>query len=296
MTAERPRRSVLYMPGSNPRAIEKARTLPCDAVILDLEDAVAPDRKDEARDAVVAAVSGGGFGHRETVVRINAPETPWVDADIEAVAASGADAILLPKVDTDEDVFRVGRTLNRLGAPESLSIWTMMETPAAVLNAGRIAAAVEDGEGRRLEAFVIGTNDLAKETRALLEKGRATFLPWLTTFVAAARAYDLAVIDGVFNDLADEDGFEEECEQGRALGMDGKTVIHPKQIRDANIAFSPSEDELAWARKILAAFERPENEGRGAIQVEGRLVERLHAEVARRTVALADQIFLRDQG
>ena len=296
MTAPRPRRSILYMPGSNARALEKARTLPCDGVILDLEDAVAPDQKVAARAQVVEAVKAGGFGHREVVVRANAWSTAWGRDDVEAVAGSGADAILLPKVESAEDVFEVGRALNRLDAPDTLAIWVMMETPGAVLAAGEIAGAVGDGEGRRLEAFVIGTNDLAKDTRARLVKGRANMIPWLATFVAAARAYDLSIIDGVYTDLTDEEGLKEECLQGVELGMDGKTLIHPNQIKAANAAFAPDPSEIEWSRKVLAAFELPENEGRGAIRLEGKLVERLHADIARRTIALADAIFLRDAG
>ncbi len=293
MTAPRPRRSVLYMPGSNARALEKARTLPCDGVILDLEDAVAPEHKEAAREQVVAAAKSGGFGPREVVIRANALTSPWGKDDVEAIAASGADAVLLPKVESAEDVFAVGRTLNRLEAPEELSIWVMMETPAAVLAAGEIARAVQDGEGRRLEAFVIGTNDLVKDTHARMERGRWNLVPWLATFVAAARACDLSVIDGVYGDLEDMHGFGLECEQGRSLGMDGKTLVHPNQIDAANRVFAPSEDEVKRARKVIEAFDLPENEGKGAIRVDGKMVERLHAEMAKRTVALADAIAAR---
>lgn len=293
MTDIRPRRSVLYMPGSNARALEKAKTLPVDSLIFDLEDAVAPDQKESAREQVVAAVKAGGYGPREVVVRMNPLSAPWGIGDLEAIAESGADAILVPKAETVDDVMSIGRVLSRLGAPTDLAIWLMMETPRAVLNAGAIAEAVEEDAGRRLDALVIGTNDLAKETRARIVPGRATMLPWLTTFVAAARANDLSIIDGVFNDLDDADGFAAECRQGRDLGMDGKTLIHPKQVEEANRAFAPGEDEIAEARGIIAAFEAPENAGKGAISLNGRMVERLHAEIAEKTVALADAIAAR---
>lgn len=294
MTDIRPRRSALYMPGSNARALEKARSLPADCVILDLEDAVAPDQKETARAQVIEAVKAGGYGPREVVIRINPLSAPWGIGDLEAVATSGADAVLVPKAETVDDVMSIGRVLSRLGAPAGLGIWLMMETPRAVLNAGAIAEAVEEDAGRRLSALVIGTNDLAKETRTKIVPGRSTMLPWLMTFVAAARANGLAIIDGVYNDIGDEAGFQDECAQGRDLGMDGKTLIHPKQIEVANRAFAPGEEEIAEARKIIEAFEQPENAGKGAIAIDGRMVERLHAEIAKKTVALADAIAARE--
>jgi len=293
MTDIRPRRSVLYMPGSNARALEKARTLDADCLIFDLEDAVSPDQKEMARQQVLAAVNEGGYGHREVVVRMNALSAPWGIGDLEAIAESRADAILVPKAETVDDVMSIGRILSRLGARAELKIWLMMETPRAVLNAGSIAEAVEEDAGRRLDALVIGTNDLAKETRAQMVPGRVTMLPWIATFVAAARANDLSIIDGVYNEMDDMAGLTEECRQGRDLGMDGKTLIHPKQIDVANRVFAPSEAEVAWARKIIAAFEQPENAGRGAIALDGKMVERLHAEIAEKTVALADAIAAR---
>ncbi|MEW5421534.1 CoA ester lyase [Amorphus sp. 3PC139-8] len=293
MTDIRPRRSVLYMPGSNVRALEKARTLPADCLILDLEDAVAPDMKEMARTQVIDAVRAGGYGPREIVIRMNPLSAPWGIGDLEAIAESGADAVLVPKAETVDDVMSIGRILSRLGAPNDLAIWLMMETPRAVLNARSIAEAVEEDAGRRLDALVIGTNDLAKETRAQMVPGRYTMLSWLSTFVAAARANDLSVIDGVYNDINDADGFAAECRQGRELGMDGKTLIHPKQVEEANRAFAPGEDEVAQARRIIEAFEQPENAGKGAISLDGRMVERLHAEIAERTVALADAIAAR---
>ena len=286
----RPRRSVLYMPGSNARALEKAKTLATDAVILDLEDSVAPDAKMVAREQVVAAVSAGGFGSREVVVRVNGLSGPWGLADLEAAAKVAPDAILIPKVSKAADVFEAVAVLDRLGAPESVKIWAMFETPLAVLNALEIAATASVKEGRRLAAFVLGTNDLAKETRARFVPGRTTMLPWLTTAVAAGRAFGLDVIDGVYNNLSDMDGFRLECEQGRDLGMDGKTLIHPNQLPVADEIFSPSAAEVEQARRILGAFALPENASKGVISLDGRMVERLHAEMAERVVAIADAI------
>lgn len=286
----RPRRSVLYMPGSNARALEKAKTLATDAVILDLEDSVAPDAKLVAREQVAAIVKGGGFGSREVVVRVNGLSGPWGRDDLAAAVAVAPDAILIPKVSKAEDVFEAVATLDRLGAPESVKIWAMFETPLAVLNAREIAASASVKEGRRLTVLVLGTNDLAKETRARFVAGRTTMLPWLTTAIAAGRAFGLDVIDGVYNNLSDAEGFAAECAQGRDLGMDGKTLIHPNQLEVANGLFSPSEAEIEAARKILAAFALPENASKGVISLDGRMVERLHAEMAERVVAIADAI------
>jgi citrate lyase subunit beta / citryl-CoA lyase len=285
----RPRRSVLYMPGSNARAIEKARTLPADAVILDLEDSVAPDAKDEARKQVCAAVEAGGFGRREVVIRVNAPDTTWAEADLAAAVTAAPDAILIPKVSDPETLTSVGARLRRLGAPDRTRVWAMIETPLAILRAEAIANAARD-VGTRLECLVLGTNDLAKETRARLVPGRAPMLPWIAGVLVAARAHEIDVLDGVYNSLTDPDGFQAECEQGRDLGFDGKTLIHPNQIEVANAVFAPAPDEVAEARAIIAAFERPENTGKGVVSLEGRMVERLHAEMARRTVALAGAI------
>ena len=293
MTTIRPRRSVLYMPGSNARALEKAKTLSADALILDLEDAVAPDMKETAREQVTAAVAEGGYGHRELIIRINGLSTPWGEADLEAAARAKPDAILVPKVNRADDIHDIGHRLQSLKAAKEIRLWVMMETPVAILNAAGIAAAVEDGAGWRLAAFVMGTNDLAKETRARLVPGRLPMAGWLMTCVAAARAHGLDVIDGVYNDFNDMDGFAAECAQGRDFGMDGKTLIHPKQVEPCNEAFSPTADEIDWAKKIIAAFDLPENQGKGAITVEGRMVELLHAEMARRTVAIAEAIAAR---
>lgn len=286
----RPRRSVLYMPGSNARALEKAKTLPTDAVILDLEDSVAPDAKETARDQVMAVAKAGGFGPREVVIRVNSLAGPWGMADLEAAATVAPDAVLIPKVSSAADVYEAGAVLDRMGAPESVAIWAMFETPLAVLNAGAIAAAAGSREGRRLSVFVLGTNDLAKETRARFVPGRAPMLPWLATAIAAGRAHGLDVIDGVYNDLSDPEGLVAECEQGRDLGMDGKTLIHPNQLDAANRVFSPSEADVAQAEKILAAFALPENASKGVITLDGRMVELLHAEMAKRTVAIARAI------
>jgi citrate lyase subunit beta/citryl-CoA lyase len=285
----RPRRSVLYMPGSNARALEKARTLPADALILDLEDAVVPDAKSTARNQVCAAVREGRYGSREVVIRINALDTPWGENDLAAAAGAAPDAILVPKVSSTETLVAVGLRLRRHGAPERTRVWAMIETPFALLNAPAIASAAHDVD-TRLSCFVMGTNDIAKETRARLLPGRAPMLPWLMNAVAAARAYGIDILDGVYNDLSDEEGFRTECEQGRDCGFDGKSLIHPGQIAAANEVFAPSPDDVREARVIVAAFEQPENASKGAIAINGRMVERLHAEMARRTLALAAAI------
>lgn len=288
----RPRRSVLYMPGSNARAIEKARSLPADGVILDLEDAVAPDAKVAARAQVAAAVKAGGFGAREVFIRVNGIDTPWHAEDLMAAAHAAPDAILVPKINRSEQLERIGRRLLDMGTDRKTRVWAMIETPFSILNILDIAAAAKDSE-TRLSGFVLGTNDLAKETSARLIPGRAPMLPWLTTCVLAARAYGLALLDGVFNDISDAEGFVAECAQGRDLGMDGKTLIHPNQIEPCNQAFSPSEAEIAQARKFIAAFDLPENADKGAIMLDGRMVERMHADIARRVVSIADAIAAR---
>jgi citrate lyase subunit beta / citryl-CoA lyase len=285
----RPRRSVLYMPGSNARAIEKARTLPADAVILDLEDSVAPDGKAAARAQVAEAVAAGGFGAREVVVRINGLDTEWWIEDLNAAAKAKPDAVLVPKVSSAQNLEDVADRLVDIGADHKIRIWAMMETPLAMLNAREIAAAATDVE-TRLAAFVMGTNDLAKDTRARITPGRAPMLPWLMNCVAAARTYGIDILDGVYNDLGNADGFARECAEARDMGFDGKTLIHPNQIGPCNAAFSPGADEVAQARKIIAAFDLPENEHKGVVQLDGRMVERLHADMARRTVAIAEAI------
>jgi citrate lyase subunit beta / citryl-CoA lyase len=294
MTSMRPRRSVLYVPGSNARALEKAKTLPADAVIFDLEDAVAPEAKDLARRQVSDTVSAGGYGDREVVVRINALDTPWGEADLAAVAAAAPAAILVPKVSSPESLVAIGSRLRRLGAAERTRVWAMMETPLAILNAEAIASAARDVD-TRLECLVLGTNDLAKESRARILPGRAVLMPWLMTTLLAARAHDLDILDGVYNALADEAGFRAECEQARDAGFDGKTLIHPNQIAPANEIFAPPADEVEHARAVIAAFEKPENQGKGAISLDGRMVERMHADIARRTVELAEAIAARSR-
>jgi citrate lyase subunit beta / citryl-CoA lyase len=293
MDAIRPRRSVLYMPGSNARALKKARSLDADAVVFDLEDAVAPEAKAAARDEACAAVAAGGYGPRECVIRINALDTPWGEGDLAAAAAACPDAILVPKVSSPEALVAVGLRLRRLGAPERIRVWAMIETPLAILRAETIASAAHDVDAR-LDCFVLGTNDLAKETRIRSLPGRAPLVPWLMNALAAARAYGLDILDGVFANIADGAGLKAECEQGRDLGFDGKTLIHPDQIATANAAFTPSFEEIEAARAVIAAFARPENAGRGAIALEGRMVERLHAEAARRIIAVAEAIAARD--
>lgn len=285
----RPRRSALYMPGSNARALEKARTLAADTLILDLEDAVAPEAKEEARKQVAGAVTAGGYGHREVIVRINGLDTPWWVDDLGAAAAARPDGILIPKVSLPEHLTAVAMRLTDIGADRGIAVWAMIETPLAILNARDIAAASADSE-TRLAGFVLGTNDLSKETRARIVPGRAPMLPWLTTAIAAARAYGLDVLDGVFNDLSNAEGFVRECQEARDLGFDGKTLIHPNQIDPCNWAFSPSAAEVAQAKKVVAAFDLPENKGRGAIQLDGRMVERMHADMGRRTLTIAEAI------
>jgi citrate lyase subunit beta/citryl-CoA lyase len=280
------------MPGSNARALEKARSLPADGVILDLEDAVAPEAKVAARQQVAEAVQAGGFGAREVFIRVNAIDTPWHAEDLSAAAHAAPDAILVPKISSPDQLEMLGQRLLDMGTDHRTRIWAMIETPIAIFNAQAIAAAAKDSE-TRLAGFVLGTNDLAKETGARQVAGRWTMLPWLTTCVLAARAYGIAILDGVYNNLGDAEGFARECEQGRDLGMDGKTLIHPNQIGPCNDVFTPRAEDVAEAKKIIAAFDRPENRGKGVVQIEGRMVERMHADIARRTVAIADAIAAR---
>jgi len=284
----RPRRSVLYMPGANARALEKAKTLPCDAVILDLEDAVAPDAKAAAREQVMTAVAARGFGAREVIVRINGLDSAWWPDDLAAAAKAGPDGILVPKVSKPADLHAVAERLAGIAA-STIQLWAMIETPLAIINAHEIAAVARDGQ-TRLAGFMMGTNDLAKETRAKLLPGRGPMLSWLATAVLTAHAHGIDILDGVYNDIADVEGFRTECAQGRNMGFDGKTLIHPSQITPCNAAFSPSDDEIAQARRIIAVFELPENHAKGVVQMDGRMVERMHADIARRTVALADGI------
>lgn len=285
----RPRRSVLYMPGSNARAMEKARDIPADALILDLEDAVAPDAKEEARAQVVAAVKAGGYGKREIAIRVNGLDTPWGMDDIKAAVAVQPHAILVPKINSADDVARAEAALTQAGASASLQLWCMIETPLAILNIQAIAEQAR-ALGSRMTLWVMGTNDIAKELRAAHTPDRVPMLASLGLSVIAARAYGLVILDGVYNDIKNEEGFISVCEQGRDMGFDGKTLIHPSQVLPCNTVFSPDPETVAFARKTIDAFELPENKGKGVLKVDGRMVEILHAEIAKRTVAIADAI------
>jgi citrate lyase subunit beta/citryl-CoA lyase len=284
-----PRRSVLYMPGSNVRALEKAKTLPVDGVIVDLEDSVAPEAKETARKQAADAVKAGGFGGREVFIRINGVDSPWHADDLSAAARAAPDVILVPKVSTPDTLELIGRRLLDMGTDRKTRVWAMIETPLAIFNILSIAAEARDSE-TRLSGFVMGTNDLAKDTRARLVPGRAPMLPWLSMCVAAARVHGIDILDGVYNDIGNADGFTDECRQGVDLGFDGKTLIHPSQIEPCNTAFSPSPAEVEWARRMIEAFALPENRGKGVVSIDGRMVERLHADMARRTVAIAEAI------
>ncbi|HEX7821099.1 MAG TPA: CoA ester lyase [Sphingobium sp.] len=285
---DRPRRSALYLPASNAKAIAKARTLPADVVILDLEDAVAPEAKAEARAAAVAAVREGGFGDREVAIRVNGRDTPWGAEDVAAVATSGADAILVPKVDGPADIAHYHTAL--AAAPATTQLWAMIETCASVGNLSAIAATAA---ATRLSLFIMGVNDLAKEMRARLTPERTPFLPILSLTVCAARAHGVALLDGVCNEFRDLGIFRAETEQGLLFGFDGKTLIHPDQIAPCNAIFSPGAEELRWAGVIIHAFTLPDNAGKGAIKVEGKMVELLHRDQARRLVAVAEMIAAR---
>ncbi len=287
--AMRPRRSVLYIPGDNDRALDKARKLPTDAIIIDLEDSVAPSNKELARTRALEAIREGGFGSREVVLRVNPMETPWGMADLHAAIAVAPDAILVPKVSQPGDIIGTAKVVKASETPEHVRLWAMIETPMGIINARDIAACAPDRDNR-LTCFVLGTNDLLKESRARSSQNRFAVVPWLAMTLVAARAYGLDVIDGVYNDFKDDSGFRAECEHGRTLGMDGKTLIHPSQVVPCNEVFSPTEDEVAWAQKIIKAFEEPENARKGVITVDGRMVERLHLVMAKRVAAIADAI------
>jgi citrate lyase subunit beta/citryl-CoA lyase len=287
----RPRRSVLFMPGSNPRALEKSRTIPADGLIFDLEDAVAPDAKEAARTSVAAALAAGGYAPRELVVRVNALDTAWGHADLACAATLPIDAVLLPKVEIAERVRVTVELLDVLGAPPELAVWCMVETPLGVLAAAEIAAA-----SPRIGALVLGTSDLTKDLHARELRDRLPLLTALGLVLLAARAHGRAVLDGVHLDLADSEGFALACRQGRALGFDGKTLIHPQQIEPANLAFAPTADEVERARRVVAAYGQGSAAGKGAIRLDGRLVEALHVEDARRTLALAEAIAARGAG
>ncbi|HET9629782.1 MAG TPA: CoA ester lyase [Novosphingobium sp.] len=285
LAPDRPRRSVLYLPASNARAIEKARALAADVIVLDLEDAVAPEAKAEARAAAVAAVRAGGFGRREIAIRANGLDTPWGADDLNAIASSGADAVVMPKVSSPADIAACEQAL--AGAPAGLQLWAMIETCAAVGALFELAALARS---TRLSLWMVGTNDLAREMRARLTPDRATFVPILVQAICAARANGLVILDGVCNEFRNIERFRAEAEQGMLLGFDGKTLIHPDQVAPCNTVFSPSPDELARAHAIIDAFAQPENAGKGAIRVDGKMAELLHLEQARRLVDLAGQI------
>lgn len=286
----RPRRSILYVPGSNARALQKARTLPADGLIFDLEDAVAPAAKESARQQLCDTLAAGGYGPRERILRVNGLETPWGRDDLATAARVPIDAVLLPKVESAEAVRETERLLNEAGAPAGLPLWCMIETPLGVLKVAEIAAA-----SPRLAAIVMGTSDLVKDLKARHTALRLEVLPSLGLALLAARAFHLAILDGVFLDLEDLDGFEASCRQGAELGFDGKTLIHPKTIEIANRVFAPSPEELEQARKIIEAHAEASAQGRGVVVVDGRLVENLHVENAHRLVALEQAIARRSQ-
>ncbi len=281
----RPRRSVLYMPAANERALEKAKAIPADALIFDLEDAVAPDAKAEARERACAMFAGGGYGNREITIRANGIGTPWHEEDLAAICAAGPDGIVIPKVNSAEQVRAIEAALERHGAPDRTKIWAMLETPVAMLHAEEICGASE-----RLAVLVMGTNDLAKEIHAKRVPDRSPLMGGLYLSLLAARATDKVILDGVFNDIKDEAGFAAECAQGRAMGFDGKTLIHPSQVDGCNAAFSPEDDEIDLAVRIIAAFEEAERDGRGVVTVDGRMIENLHVDEARRVLAIRDAI------
>ena len=285
----RPRRSLLFMPGSNARALEKARNLPADGLILDLEDSVAPEAKARAREQVAAAVVAKGFGKREVLIRTNGLDTAWWADDVAMAGAVEPDGILVPKVSSVEDLDKIGSRLKEIGAGVQVKVWAMIETARAVLDADKLAASVRDPK-TRLAGFVFGPNDISRETRIKMLPGRATMIPMITHCVLAAHAHGLDMLDGPYGDIGNLDGFAAECAQGRDLGFDGKTLIHPSHIDACNAIFTPPEEDVARARKIIAAFELPENVSRGAIRLDGQMVERLHADMARRTIEIADAI------
>lgn len=282
MNANRPRRSALYMPASNARAIEKARTLACDVVILDLEDAVAPDAKAEARQLAVDAVRAGGFGAREVVIRVNGRDTPWGAADLGAAAAAGADAVLVPKVESPEDLAHYAAALEG-----GTRLWAMIETCAAIFQLDALGRAAEAAKN---DVWIVGCNDLVKEMRCRARPDRAPLVPALSLAVMAAHANGVAILDGVYNDIPDLEGLAAECEQGLDLGMDGKSLIHPTHLEIANATFTPTEAAVAWARTVAAAFAAPENAGKGVLKVDGKMVERLHLAEAERLIAISQAI------
>jgi citrate lyase subunit beta/citryl-CoA lyase len=284
-TAFRPRRSVLYMPAANARALEKAKGLPCDALILDLEDAVAPDAKETARDSACAAAASKAYGGREVTIRVNSIDTRWHADDLRAAAAAGPDAVVVPKIGSAEDVHAVVKGLEAAGAPDHTKIWAMVETPYAMLHAEEIARSSD-----RLTALVMGTNDLAKELHAEHVAGRAPLLTGLGLCLLAARAYGKTILDGVYNDVRDAEGFEAECRQGRQFGFDGKTLIHPGQVEPCNRVFAPTSAQVDEAQEIISVWEQALASGQGVATVKGRMIENLHVDNARRVLAVSAAI------
>lgn len=288
MAMIRPRRSMLFVPGANARALEKARDIPADAFILDLEDSVAPSAKELARRQVGEQVARRNFGRREIIVRVNGLDSHgWLD-DLSMVAKMRPDGVLIPKVAAPADIAAVAARLGEAGGEGVIAIWAMIERPLAVLNVGGIAA--HAAADRRFAGLVVGPNDLSRETGARMVPGRGPMLPWLSACVLAARAHGVDVIDGAYNNFKDTDGFARECAQARDMGFDGKSLIHPAQVEICNAAFAPDADEVARARRVVAAFAEPDNADMGVIQIDGEMVERLHLDIARRTVAMAEAI------
>jgi len=281
------KRSVLAMPGSNARALEKGKSLPADVLMFELEDGVADAAKALAREQVAAAVTGGGYGARQIVVRVNARGSEWYKPDIAAIAPAGPDAIVIPKVNSRDDILKAAADIVAAGAPFRTRLWAMIETPRAIFDIEKIASAADD-PASRLEVLVLGPNDIAKSTRARLTPGRPALLSWLSAGVLAARVHNIEIIDGIYNDFNDEAGLRREAEQGRDMGFDGKMLIHPNQIGPVNEIFAPSAEEIAFAKRIIAVFDEPENAEKGVVQIDGKMVERLHLDIARRTLALVE--------
>lgn len=281
------KRSVLAMPGSNARALEKGKTLAADVLMFELEDGVAESAKATARAQVAAAVAGGGYGARQLVVRVNARGSEWYKPDIAAIAPLGPDGIIIPKVNSRDEILKAAADLVAAGAPYETRLWAMIETPRAVLDIDKIASAADD-RASRLEVLVLGPNDIAKSTRARLTPGRPALLSWLSAGVLAARVHNIEIIDGIYNDFNDLDGLRREAEQGRDFGFDGKMLIHPGQIDPVNEIFAPSAEEVDFARRIIAVFDEPENADKGVVQIDGKMVERLHLDIARRTLQLVE--------
>ncbi|HAY65413.1 MAG TPA: CoA ester lyase [Acidimicrobiaceae bacterium] len=284
MSTYRPRRSVLYMPAANQRALEKAKDIPADALIFDLEDAVAPDAKELAREQACNAAASSDYGNRELTIRCNGLDTPWGREDILAAAEAAPSAVVIPKVDGPEYLAQVSEVLDEGGAPAATEIWAMVETPAGILCVDQIA------QFERTAVLVMGTNDMAKELRASITQDRHALLPYLAMCLLAARAADVGILDGVYNDIKNEEGFEQVCRQGAEMGFDGKTLIHPSQVAPTNESFSPSLDELDFHQRVIEEFEAAQNEGRGVLTVDGKMIENLHVDEARRAIAMAQVI------